>query len=264
MIRPPAPPCSRSSAVTTSTLAHAGRSTTSARAPDARTRASPRAIASPSASSVANSASSPRAAIFDDLAQGGPPLALRQRRQRREVEHDRRRLVERAQQVLALREVDAGLAADGRVDLGDERRRHTDPGHAPEVRRGQEPRRVAERPAADRDQRVAPLDAQAGELARRLADDRELLRRLARRAASPRRPASRAPAAPRRRPPRTPTMRRAPRRAPLAGPRGGGARRSRRRPRCPRRDRPRRSASTRGGASWPPARPPRPAARRPR
>ena len=40
-------------------------------------------------------------------------------------------------------------------------------GHAAQVRRGEEPGRIAERATADGDQRLAPLDPQPRELARR-------------------------------------------------------------------------------------------------
>ena len=115
-----------------------------------------------------------------DLAHRGPALSLGEGTEGGDVDDDGRGLVEGAEQVLALGKVDAGLAADGRVDLGDERGRDLDPGHAPQVRGGEEARRIAERAAADRDERVASLDPQPGVLARRLADHRELLGGLAR------------------------------------------------------------------------------------
>ena len=65
---------------------------------------------------------------LDGLAEGRPALALGQRPQQRDVDDDRGRLVERADEVLALGQVDAGLAADRRVDLGDEGRRDVDDG----------------------------------------------------------------------------------------------------------------------------------------
>ena len=108
-------------------------------------------------------------------------------------------------EVLALGQVDAGLAADRRVDLGDERRRDVDDRHAAQVRRGEEPGRVAERAAADRDERLAALDAQprrararpSSTTARRLASSPcGQQDPLDRPAAAPRRPsASRSPTA---------------------------------------------------------------------
>ena len=78
---------------------------------------------------------------------------------------DGRRLVERPDEVLALGQVDAGLAADRRVDLGDERRRDVDQRHAAEPGGREEPGRVAKRPAADR-RRSAPAARPAGGPAR--------------------------------------------------------------------------------------------------
>ena len=51
--------------------------------------------------------------------------------------------------------------------------------HAPEPRRGEEAGRVAERPAADRNQWFVASRPHAGQLARRLLDDRQPLRGLA-------------------------------------------------------------------------------------
>ena len=87
--------------------------------------------------------------------------------------------MERADEVLALGQVDAGLAADRGVDLGDEGRRHLDEGHAAEVGRGEEAGRVAERAAADGDERLAPLDPEARQLPRGVLDDRQAFRGLA-------------------------------------------------------------------------------------
>ncbi len=61
--------------------------------------------------------------VLGDLAQTGAVLARRQRRQRGDVGEHTDRLVERADQVLALGQVDRGLAADGGVDLGEQRGR---------------------------------------------------------------------------------------------------------------------------------------------
>ncbi len=91
-------------------------------------------------------------------------------------------------QVLALGQVDAGLAADRRVDLRDERGRDLDPWDTAEVGCCQEARRIAQRAAADRDQRLVSFDVTTGEVSCGSLDDRQVLRLLARRAASPSRP----------------------------------------------------------------------------
>ena len=59
------------------------------------------------------------------------------------------RLVEGADVVLGLGEVDAGLAAVGRVDLGDQRRRHLHDAHAALVGGRAEAGEVADDAAAD-------------------------------------------------------------------------------------------------------------------
>ena len=137
------------------------------------------AIAAPSRSSRANSRSSPRAAIFT----ASPRAARRWRsgrdRSERDVDDDRGRRMERADEVLALGQVDPGLAADRRVDLGDERRRHLDERDAAQPARGEEAGGVAERAAPDRHERLAALGAQPGQLARGVLDDRHPLGALA-------------------------------------------------------------------------------------
>ena len=65
-------------------------------------------------------------------------------------------------EVLSLREVDGGLAADRRVDLRDERGRHRHPGHTAEVRRRREAGEVERGAAADGDDRPAPVEPQGG------------------------------------------------------------------------------------------------------
>ena len=58
-------------------------------------------------------------------------------------------------------QVDRGLAADARVDLADERRRHRRPRHAAHVRRGGEAGDVGRGAAAERDERAVAADPQA-------------------------------------------------------------------------------------------------------
>ena len=87
-------------------------------------------------------------------------LGLRQRLERRRVDHRPHRPVEGADQVLPARQVDRRLAADRGVDLADERRRHGDPVDAAEVRRGGEARGVRRAAAAERDERAATLEPQ--------------------------------------------------------------------------------------------------------
>src|SRR5262245_63794841 len=65
-----------------------------------------------------------------------------------------------ADQVLALACVDAGLAADRRIDLGEKRGRHLHHAHAaPEDACG-EAGKIADDPAAERNDAIAPLEAE--------------------------------------------------------------------------------------------------------
>ncbi len=62
--------------------------------------------------------------VLDHLGQPGAQLAVGQRVEGRHVRDHRARLMEGADHVLAARMVDRGLAADRRVDLGEERGRN--------------------------------------------------------------------------------------------------------------------------------------------
>ncbi len=83
--------------------------------------------------------------------------------------------MEGADEVLALGEIDRGLAADRGVDLADEGARHGDPGDAAEIGRGSEARDVGRAAAAERDDRAAAIEPQ---LAPEALDDRDRLRLL--------------------------------------------------------------------------------------
>ena len=69
-------------------------------------------------------------AVLDDLGEPGAQLARRQRGQGGGVAHHELGLVEGPDQVLAADVVDAGLAADGRVHLGQQRGGHLHEGDA--------------------------------------------------------------------------------------------------------------------------------------
>ena len=65
--------------------------------------------------------------------------------------------MERADEVLSGGHVDGGLAADRRIDLADERRRHGHPGDTAEIGRRCKTGDVGRRAAAERDDRPAPI-----------------------------------------------------------------------------------------------------------
>ena len=107
---------------------------------------------------------------LDHFGHACPALLLRKGRDQLRVDHDLLGIVERAGQVLALAEVDRGLAADPGVHLADERGRRRDPRHAPHVRGRDEAGEIGRRPAAVADDRPVPGDAKLGPEALRLLD----------------------------------------------------------------------------------------------
>ena len=78
----------------------------------------------------------------------------------------------------ALRDVHAGLAADGRIDHRQKRRRHLDAGDAAHVGRRGEAGEVADDTAAERDDEVGARHPQRGESAHELDVGVERLRAL--------------------------------------------------------------------------------------
>ena len=83
----------------------------------------------------------------------------RQRLQRREVAQHPGRRVERPDEVLALGGVDPGLAADGGVDHGEQRRRHVDDPDAAQPGGRDEAGEVGGRPSPDADDGVGAGEA---------------------------------------------------------------------------------------------------------
>ena len=97
--------------------------------------------------------------VFGDLGIAGAEFALRQRVEQRGVGDHQDRLMEGADQVLAVRRIDAGLAADRGIDLRQQRGRHLhEVEAAPHARRG-EAGEIADHAAAERDDQIAALDA---------------------------------------------------------------------------------------------------------
>ena len=89
-------------------------------------------------------------AVLDNFGQPGGQLARGQGAQRAEVAHDGARLVEGANEVLALRMVDGGFAAHGRVHLRQQRGGHLHEADAAHVARGGKASHVAHDAAAER------------------------------------------------------------------------------------------------------------------
>ena len=120
-------------------------------------------------------------AVLGDLGGAAAELARRQRVERAQVRQHQARLVERADVVLAGAEVHGDLAADGRVHLGEQRRRHLHEADAALVGGRHEPGQVADHAAAEGDQRVAAPQPAVVQHAVELLGAGEVLLPLARR-----------------------------------------------------------------------------------
>ncbi len=100
----------------------------------------------------------PQQPVFRHLAIAGQKIARLQAVQQRDIGQDQRRLVEGADQVLAMGGVDTGLAADTAVDLRQQRRRDLDEAHSAPKDRGRETHQIADHAAAERDHHIASFD----------------------------------------------------------------------------------------------------------
>ncbi len=113
--------------------------------------------------------------VFDHFVQSGAELATRQRTEDSGIDQDRGRLIERTDEILPNRMVDADLPADRAVDLREQRRRHVRERYAAQVRRGGEARHVANHAAAERDDGRRPIGVRADERVVNARDGRHLL-----------------------------------------------------------------------------------------
>ncbi len=106
-------------------------------------------IASASLATRSKSESARGHAVLDDFVESRTKLASRQRLQERRIDGDDRWMVERPDEILAERMVDAHLAANRAVDLREKRGRHLHERYAAQVRGGDEARHIADDAAAD-------------------------------------------------------------------------------------------------------------------
>ena len=121
-------------------------------------------------------------AVLDHFRIARAELPLAQRVEAAGIGENEGRLMERPDEIFSVRRVDAGLAADARIDLRQERGRDLDEPHAASQRGCAEAGQIANDPAAERDHDVASFDARRDQ---RVGDAREFgigLRRLAGRA----------------------------------------------------------------------------------
>ena len=94
----------------------------------------------------------------------GAKLARRQRGERRRIGQHQLRRVESADQVLPFRQIHAGLAADGAIDLSDERGRHVHQSDAAKIAGGNESGDVADDASARSHEQRAAVGARANQL----------------------------------------------------------------------------------------------------
>ena len=97
-------------------------------------------------------------AIFGDFGVAGAELARRQRIEHGGIGNHQNRLMKRAEQVLALRRVDAGLAADRRIHLRQKRGRHLHEIDAATQDRRRKAGEIADHAAAERDHQIVAFD----------------------------------------------------------------------------------------------------------
>ena len=117
--------------------------------------------------------------VLGDLAQPAAVLAVGQRLQHARIREHATRLMERADEVLALGQVHTGLAADRAVDHREQRGGHLHDVDPAVVDRGREAGGVADDSPADRDDSALRSSPNCGEATAQLLDGCQRLRVLA-------------------------------------------------------------------------------------
>lgn len=117
--------------------------------------------------------------ILDDLGDTRAQFAIIEGGEGGRVDDDQGRLVESTDEILALREVDGGLAADGTVHHGEERRGDLRVGHAAHEQCGKKAGGIADGATPKREHRRSAVEAGAGHIGEGGFQRREGLGRLA-------------------------------------------------------------------------------------
>ena len=120
-------------------------------------------VVGPSPISCANSTGSPMIPAFTTSASPERNSAPGRVAQHVGVDQDQLRLLERAHQVLALRQVHRHLASHARIDHREQGGRDLHEGHAPQPCRRHEPRHVTDHSAAQRDDRLVARQLRLGQ-----------------------------------------------------------------------------------------------------
>ena len=116
----------------------------------------------------------PNNTVLDHLGHAVDVFLLRQGAQDFRVDKDCQGLVKGADQILALREVHPGFAADGGVHLGQQAGRYLDKGDAAHIGRRHETGHIATDAAAQRDEHRFTIHPASGGLTQQLRDRREV------------------------------------------------------------------------------------------
>lgn len=96
-------------------------------------------------------------AVFHHFGVAGAEFARTERIEHRRIRQHQIRLVEDANEVLAVAGVDAGLAADGGIDLRQKRGRYLHETYAAADDTGRKTGEIADHAAAERDHRIIAL-----------------------------------------------------------------------------------------------------------
>ena len=114
-------------------------------------------------------------AVFDDFGIAGAELARRKGIEQRRIRDHQDRLMEGADEILAMARIDRGLAANRRINLRKQRGRHLHVVEAAAHHGGGEAGKIADDAAAERDHEIAPLDARGDQRLANLLEHRKAL-----------------------------------------------------------------------------------------
>src|SRR5215471_6472475 len=109
-------------------------------------------------------------AVLDDFGQAATEFALRESGESFGIDEDQLRGIERADEVFAFGQIDAGFAADGAVHLSDQGGGYLDERDAAQIRGGDKAGDVADDTTADGDQQGMAVSACSNEHLRRFFD----------------------------------------------------------------------------------------------
>ena len=114
--------------------------------------------------------SRPDTAVFDNLAHTVAEIMLRQRAEDPGVDNDKARLMKGSAEILALRQINGGLASHRGIDLREQRRRYLDVLYASEINSRRKARHIAAHASAERNNRVLARESALRHMSYHLQD----------------------------------------------------------------------------------------------